>query len=73
MSEHDKTKELNIPSRLTDPSWLFLEEHNRIMQFIGFISQLAFTSDDVQKIAVKTLYELEDPEKCKKPHPDGDT
>ncbi|HDY86853.1 MAG TPA: hypothetical protein ENH82_01920 [bacterium] len=59
-------KHFPIPLHLTEPGWRFQREYERLFSFIVYVTQLATSTDEKAKIAVKALYESDDPERYKK-------
>jgi hypothetical protein len=47
---------------MTPAGWSFLRENNRLVGFVFYITRLATSTDEKARIAVRALYETEDPE-----------
>lgn len=65
MTDENKPKHVHssIPAEMTPPGWGFHKEHERLFGFIIYVTQLAISTDEKAKIAVRALYELDEPDK----------
>lgn len=51
---------------MTDPCYRFFREHNELGDFLGFVTRLAKVTDQNAEIAIKALYEKDNPDEYEK-------
>jgi hypothetical protein len=56
-------KHATIPEFITPPAWVFSAEYVRLLGFIVYITNLATSTDERSRIAIRALYEDEDLQK----------